>query len=76
MKKIIDIPTPKFKEGDIVSHSFDSSFVGVIISVMYNFTENCYKYLIQNNDRQEVRHECTLKLITSSKNIGYKKSKE
>ena len=75
MKKIIDIPTPKFKEGDIVGHSFDNSFVGVIIAVMYNFTENCYKYGIQNTDRQDIRHECTLRLITS-KNIGYKKIKE
>lgn len=75
MKKIIDIPTPKFKEGDIVGHSFDNSFVGVIIAVMYNFTENCYKYGIQNTDKQDIRHECTLRLITS-KNIGYKKIKE
>ena len=75
MKKIIDIPTPKFKEGDIVGHSFDNSFVGVIIAVMYNFTENCYKYVIQNTDKQDIRHECTLRLITS-KNIGYKKIKE
>ena len=75
MKKTIDKPTPKFKEGDIVGHSFDNSFVGVIIAVMYNFTENCYKYGIQNTDRQDIRHECTLRLITS-KNIGYKKIKE
>lgn len=75
MKKTIDIPTPKFKEGDIVGHSFDNSFVGVIIAVMYNFTENCYKYGIQNTDRQDIRHECALRLITS-KNIGYKKIKE